>query len=214
MVWLRLAIICGLLPALTGGGAAMAQRRPGLHRPIPPYWLRPHYPHRVRTPAAPAPLDVNPYDEEIIIPRGGAAVGPSPSLPGGMMITVTKNLSDRPARQNGQEDGAAAENKPIDRPKQAAEQLASCWSPPLPERGETVEISIRFAFNRQGGVQGAPRITYVKAGQGVSADAVRQSIAAAIKACTPLHFATSMAESMPGYPLSVRFIGQRAQNGG
>jgi hypothetical protein len=170
-------------------------------------------------------MEVNPYEENVV-PRGGAAVAPipslqSPSLPGGMMITVTKTLSDTPATEAAPAQGTgretnrdAAGDKPIDRPKQAAEQLASCWSPPLPARGQTVEISIRFAFNRQGGVQGAPRITYVKAGQGMSADAVRRSIAAAIRSCTPLHFAASMAESMPGYPLSVRFIGQRAQDGG
>ena len=140
------------------------------------------------------------------------------------MITVTKILSDRPEADSepspaqGATEGATqgstqdkTQDKAIDRPRQAAEKLASCWLPPLPARGETVEISIRFAFNRQGNVQGAPRITYVKAGQGSSADAVRQSIAEAIKTCTPLHFAASMAASMPGYPLSVRFIGQRPQ---
>ena len=56
-----------------------------------------------------------------------------------------------------------------------------------------------------------PRITYLKPGQGASAEEVRDSILAALKACTPLHFSASMAASMPGYPLSVRFIGRRGE---
>jgi hypothetical protein len=54
-----------------------------------------------------------------------------------------------------------------------------------------------------------PRITYVKPGQGASAAEVRESILAAFKACTPLPLSASMAASMPGYPLTVRFIVRR-----
>ncbi len=97
MVWFRLAAIIFIAATVTGGsGQAWAQRRFGRHVLIPPYFLEPHYPHRIRPPAAPPLEEPYPYNDEIIVPRGGAAVGPSPSLPGGMMITVTKILSDRP----------------------------------------------------------------------------------------------------------------------
>lgn len=139
--------------------------------------------------------------------EGGGGAGPAPSLPGGMQITVVKDLSDKPVTDNKREQQA------ITLPKQAAEQLATCWSPPLPPKGEANEVSLRFAFNRSGSViGGAPRITYVKPGQGVSRDDLRQSVLNAFKACTPLHFSASMASSMPGYPLSIRFIGRRAQD--
>jgi hypothetical protein len=125
-------------------------------------------------------------------------------LPQGMMITVRKLLREG-------EDGGAKSSPLIERPIQAAAQLAACWSPPLPRQGETVEATIRFSFNRRGTViGGAPRVTYVKAGAGQSAEEVRASILAAVRDCTPLRFSASMADSAPGYPLSIRFVGQRA----
>jgi hypothetical protein len=122
-----------------------------------------------------------------------------------MAITVKKILDERPA-------GSGAKPSPIvDRPRQAAELLAACWSPPLPERGDSVEVTIRFSFNSRGEIIGSPRIVYAKAGKGMSVEDVRKSILAAVKDCTPLRFSESMAASAPGYPLAVRFIGQRAE---
>lgn len=131
------------------------------------------------------------------------------ALPQGMAITVRKEL-----HEGG--EGGARSSPLIERPMQAAAQLAACWSPPLPRQGETVEATIRFSFNSRGMViGGAPLVTYVKAGAGMSPGEVRDSILAAVKACTPINFSASMSESMPGYPLSIRFIGQRAgENGG
>lgn len=121
-----------------------------------------------------------------------------------MTITVRKMLRER-------DDGAARSSPLIERPVQAAAQLAACWSPPLPPEGETVAATIRFSFNRRGTIiGGAPRVTYLKAAAGQSAEKVRASILAAVRDCTPLRFSASMAESAPGYPLSIRFIGQRA----
>jgi hypothetical protein len=120
-----------------------------------------------------------------------------------MSITVTRDLPGKG------DDGA--ETPPIDRPIQAAERLADCWSPPLPPKGDTVEATIRFSFNSRGAViGGAPRVVYVKPGAGQSADEALESILAAVRKCTPLNFSPSMAASAPGYPLSIRFIGRRA----
>jgi hypothetical protein len=136
-------------------------------------------------------------------PRGLSYPHHTPSLPQGMTMTIDKTLSDK----------ADADPKPpahsIVRPIQAARQLAACWTPPVPERGDTVEVTLRFAFDRAGSVLWPPRITYVKPGQGASAAEVRESILAAFKACTPLPLSASMAASMPGYPLTVRFIVRR-----
>jgi len=145
--------------------------------------------------------------------RSGVGGGLAPSLPGGMEITVVKDFSDRPSTDSRQTPQANTLPKPqaINLPREAAEQLATCWSPPLPPKGEAHEVTLRFAFNRSGSViGGVPRVTYVKAGQGVSREDLRQSVLDAFKACTPLHFSQSMASSMPGYPLSIRFIGRRA----
>ncbi|MGP0106192.1 hypothetical protein [Rhodoblastus sp.] len=144
-------------------------------------------------------------------PPGGPSAAPgyaAPSasrtaLPGGMLITVRKIL------RRG-DDGGAKTSPLIERPVQAAARLAACWSPPLPQKGETVEATIRFSFNSRGTViGGAPRVTYVKPGAGQSAEDVRNSILSAVRDCAPLRFSASMAASAPGYPLSIRFIGQR-----
>jgi hypothetical protein len=178
--------------------------------------FRPHRPHRI-PPQLLLPNPVQPFVPEIFVPEGPVSQPPapmslppldyggaSPPLPGGMVMTITKILSEDAKTNN------APAKSEIGRPRQAAEQLAACWSPPVPERGNTVEITIRFGFDSSGLVQGSPRITYVKAAPGISVDAVRDSIAAAIKACTPMHFTDAMAAAIPGYPLSVRFIGRRA----
>jgi hypothetical protein len=122
-----------------------------------------------------------------------------------MTMTVTKILHEDRDKDVGRSTA------PIDRPKHAVDQLAACWSPPLPPKGETVEITIRFSFNGRGEVLGTPRTTYVKTA-GHRAEAVRASLLDAIKTCSPLNFSKSMAKSAPGYPLTVRFIGRRADD--
>jgi hypothetical protein len=136
--------------------------------------------------------------------RSAPSLGLIP-LPEGMVITIDKTL---PAQQENDPKKSSA---PIRLPKQAAQQLASCWSPPLPAQGETVEVTLRFGFNRSGAVLWPPRITYLKAGQGMSAADVRDSIFTAFKACTPLRFTDAMAANIPGEPFAVRFIGRRAE---
>jgi hypothetical protein len=128
----------------------------------------------------------------------------TPTLSQGMAITVTKALSEK------FEPSAKPSPLPINNPRQAAHEISVCWNPPLPARGETVEVTIRFGFSKNGTVVWPPRITYLKAPQGASMEVLRASILDAIKSCTPLPFTASMAANMPGYPLSVRFIGRRA----
>jgi hypothetical protein len=171
-------------------------------------------PYQPFPPVFPEPLSAPPPGLEISPPahhKGAARGAPAHvapfalplALPQGMAITVRKEL-----HEHG--EGGARSSPLIERPLQAAAQLAACWSPPLPREGETVEATIRFSFNRRGTIiGGAPRVTYVKAGAGQSAEEVRASILAAVRDCTPLRFSASMAESAPGYPLSIRFIGRR-----
>ena len=130
------------------------------------------------------------------------------AYPRGLVLTINKTLAAKP------EDESRKTLPTIDRPKQVAELLATCWSPPVPDRGDTVEVTIRFGLNSRGGVIAPPRITYVKAAQGVSSDDIRGSIAAAVKACTPMHFTATLAAGIPGNPLAVRFVGRRSDDSG
>ncbi|MCW2285182.1 hypothetical protein M2323_003078 [Rhodoblastus acidophilus] len=161
---------------------------PNLYKPLPPTSHEPGPPPALRAPRG-----------------GGGGEGGGTYFPGGMTMTATKILHE------DRDKDVARSNAVIGRPRQAVDQLAACWSPPLPPKGETVEITIRFSFNDRGGVVGAPRTTYVKAA-GATRDAVRASILDAIKTCSPLNFSKSMAASAPGYPITVRFIGRRADD--
>ena len=211
---LKILALASLALALACGPALSRQVfRPQVLRA---HLFRPHRPFRIPPPLLlPAP---EPFVPEPFVPEGPESApaapmnlppldygGASPPLSGGMVITITKLLSEDP-----KSDDRAPAISEISRPRQAAEQLATCWSPPVPPRGDTVEITIRFGFDKSGLVQGSPRVTYVKAAPGMSDEAVRDSISAAIKACTPIHFTASMAAAIPGYPMSVRFIGRRA----
>jgi hypothetical protein len=198
-----LKIIFLLAGLALAAGPALARHGFRHHRPFrfpPPIILptpvQPPEPFVPQGPASepPAPVNLPPLD------YGGA----SPPLPGGMVMTITKILSDKPANDITQPAPSIA------RPRQAADQLAACWSPPVPPRGDTVEITVRFGFDKSGSVIGAPRVTYVKPAPGISDEQVRDSLKAAIKACTPMHFTAAMAAAIPGYPLSVRFIGRRS----
>ncbi|MDI4639777.1 hypothetical protein K9U39_02265 [Rhodoblastus acidophilus] len=206
---------------------------PAVWRPVGPhvppwaYWRHRHFHHRFRPPPPPYQPFPFGFPEPYGAPRNGPEILPPPAVPQsspgtpaapqraaplpafsqGMTITIRKTL-----HENG-EDGGRKPSPLIDRPRQAAERLAACWSPPLPRKGETVEATIRFSFNSRGTIiGGAPRVTYVKAGAGVTAGQVRDSILAAVKDCTPLRFSKSMAASAPGYPLSVHFIGRLADD--
>ncbi|MDI9847140.1 hypothetical protein QM467_03580 [Rhodoblastus sp. 17X3] len=217
MTSVRLKAIVFLLLASIAG-PAMGERGSHLSR-----GYRPHFPHRnfprvlpgptivpnIILPAPPAGMPMAPD----MPPASGSAPfrepsysGVAPSLSQGMVMTIDKIVSD----QHGPED--ARSSSPVTRPIEAARALAKCWAPPIPAKGETVEVTIRFGFDSGGSVRWPPRITYVKAAQGSSQDVVRTSILDALKACTPLNFTKSMAASAPGYPLTIRFIGRRGED--
>jgi len=208
---------------LAAGPVAGARSPPPLIKPHIWHGGHPWRPHgRHRYPVVPPPettilpppgLDLSPPPPEPFPPAPETPATPAPALRAapsasfsqGMAITVRKILSEK-------DDGDREASRLIERPKQAAERLAACWAPPLPQPGETVEVTIRFAFAGNGKVMGSPRFTYVKPAAGMTADQLRESIRAAIKTCGPLRFSKSMAASAPGYPLSVRFIGERAKD--
>ncbi len=198
------AVLAGTVAATEPG---LAHARP-FHRIHRQRWL-------VLPPAGPAPVEIPPPGTPYFAPVMPAPASPTPPpstamppLPGGMMITVTKILRDK------SETVSPSRSQDIALPKQAAQYLANCWSPPLPPPGDTVEVTLRFGFNRSGAVLWPPRITYVKLGPGMTGADVRASILDAFKACTPLHLSPAMAANIPGEPISVRFIGRREDEAG
>jgi hypothetical protein len=89
--------------------------------------------------------------------------------------------------------------------------LRSCWSPPPADSArEDMQMTVRFSFNRSGGIIGAPRLTYATAG--ASADirsAYLKAINASLGACTPLKFSGGLGGALAGRPIAIRYVDNR-----
>ena len=114
---------------------------------------------------------------------------------------------ERPAaarRLGARNPGAEPERAAIDKPREIAQRIARCWSPP---RARTQsEVTIRLSFTRSGAVLGVPRITYINPGQGTDREAVRASILKALERCAPFEFTDGLGSAISGRPFTLRFV--------
>jgi len=89
--------------------------------------------------------------------------------------------------------------------------LRACWRPPQADKAHHgMQMSVRFAFNRDGGIISEPRVTYTTPG---TDDDTRRMYRAAIKEaldrCTPLPFSPGMGGAIAGRPIAIRFVDNR-----
>ncbi len=89
--------------------------------------------------------------------------------------------------------------------------LRRCWRPPEQDEAHVgMQMSVRFAFNRDGGIIGEPRVTYATPGIGDDARQVyRRAITEALNRCTPMPFSRGMAGAIAGRPIAVRYVDNR-----
>jgi hypothetical protein len=89
--------------------------------------------------------------------------------------------------------------------------LRACWLPPEQNEAHAgMQMSVRFAFNRNGAVIGQPRLTY--ATPGVDDDTrqnYRHAINDALGRCTPMPFSKGMAGAIAGRPIAIRYVEDR-----
>jgi hypothetical protein len=89
--------------------------------------------------------------------------------------------------------------------------LRACWQPPEADKAhQGMQMSVRFAFNRNGGIIGEPRVTYTT--PGVDDDtrrAYHDAITEALDRCTPLPFSAGMGGAIAGRPIAIRFVDNR-----
>ena len=89
--------------------------------------------------------------------------------------------------------------------------LRSCWSPPPADSArEDMQMTVRFSFNRSGGIIGAPRLTYATAG--ASADirsAYLKAINTSLNGCLPLKFSGDLGGALAGRPIAIRYVDNR-----
>lgn len=140
-------------------------------------------------PARPDPIP----DRSAPIPPpypGGTLHQPRGALPQGFTMTIRREAA--PPREGA-----------LRRPRDIGERLVHCWRAPGVGGGE---VTVRVSFDRQGRVIGAPRVTYLKPGEGVAASDLRASIEAAFTACAPLRFTPDLGSAIAGRPFTFRFI--------
>jgi len=90
--------------------------------------------------------------------------------------------------------------------------LRACWRPPPADAARAgMELSVRFAFRRDGALIAPPRLTYVtpRTPDDVRR-AYRDTVAAAFDRCAPLHFTRGLGGALAGRPIAVRYVDNRA----
>jgi hypothetical protein len=89
--------------------------------------------------------------------------------------------------------------------------LRSCWTPPPADSARAgMQMSVRFSFNRSGGMIGAPRMTYFT--EGASADTranYLKAINASLDACVPMKFSGDLGGALAGRPIAIRYVDNR-----
>ena len=109
--------------------------------------------------------------------------------------------------------GAAAQSSPapVNTLKDLGAAMRACWvPPPLDQTRPGMQITVMFAFKRNGEILGQPKITFETAA--ASDDerlAYRIAVAQMIKRCAPLPFTDGLAHAIAGRPFTMRLIDNR-----
>lgn len=90
-------------------------------------------------------------------------------------------------------------------------ELRTCWSPPAEDNArQGMQMSVRFSFNKAGGLIGPPRLTY--ATSGVPAETrttYLNAINTSLNACLPLKFTDGLGGALAGRPIAIRYVDNR-----
>lgn len=88
--------------------------------------------------------------------------------------------------------------------------LRSCWSPPSDNSRAGMQMSVRFSFNKSGGLIGPPRLTYATAGVPAGTRTTYlNAINASLNACLPLKFTSGLGGALAGRPIAIRYVDNR-----
>ena len=90
-------------------------------------------------------------------------------------------------------------------------ELRSCWSPPPADTArEGMQMSVRFSFNKSGGMIGPPRMTFATAGVPADTRATYlKAINTSLDACLPLKFSDGLGGALAGRPIAIRYVDNR-----
>lgn len=90
-------------------------------------------------------------------------------------------------------------------------ELRACWSPPAEDSArQGMQMSVRFSFNKAGGLIGPPRLTYVTSGvPAETRTTYLNAINTSLKACLPLKFTDGLGGALAGRPIAIRYVDNR-----
>ncbi|MFT4117271.1 hypothetical protein [Bradyrhizobium sp.] len=89
-------------------------------------------------------------------------------------------------------------------------ELRGCWSPPSDNAHAGMQMSVRFSFNRAGGLIGPPRLTYATGGvPAETRTTYLNAINESLKACLPLKFTSGLGGALAGRPIAIRYVDNR-----
>jgi hypothetical protein len=121
-----------------------------------------------------------------------------------------ENLQLTVESTQSQEGKLVEPDRPIDTIAAMFAALRACWQPPDDEARSGMQMSVRFAFRRDGEIIGEPRVTYATRGVGDETRQVyRRAITQALERCTPLPFSAGMGGAIAGRPIAIRFVDNR-----
>jgi hypothetical protein len=91
------------------------------------------------------------------------------------------------------------------------DELRTCWVPQLTSLAKSgMQMTVRFAFKRDGEILATPRVTYVTAGaRSEVRDTYFEMITKALDRCTPMRFTEDLASVVVGHPFAIRFVDDR-----
>lgn len=184
----------GILILLLLAVAAAADARPRQINPIP----FAHEPCSVLdgrpcTPSYCSPLEPGPCIPEIDYPYGQNLQ---------LTIQSVPSEADRAKYQKPDHD--------LDTIGDLFAALRSCWSPPSDNLREGMQMSVRFSFNKTGGLVGPPRLTF--ATPSVPAETrstYLNAINSSLEACLPLKFTAGLGGALAGRPIAIRYVDNR-----
>lgn len=146
------------------------------------------------TPYYCSPLDHGPCIPEINYPIGE-----------NLQLTVLSKPEDKDAQKYVKPD------HDLDTIGDLFAALRACWMPPPEGEAKSgMQISVKFAFKRDGELIGPPRMTY--ATDGVSAqtrDVYLGAIKEALNGCTPLTLSKGLSGAIAGRPIMIRYVDNR-----
>jgi hypothetical protein len=100
-----------------------------------------------------------------------------------------------------------AQPAPVNTIHEVLARLNTCWQPPLAARARAdADITVIVSFNRDGEIQGHPRISY-ESDQLDDNDRLLYRIAVmeTLQRCTPMPFSEGMAGAIAGRPFAIKF---------